>query len=180
MKKGTTELTGKNIKLRQYKPEDIKIIHEELGCNPAMMRYTGWNPYFSMESTERFIMGKIAAYEKSGDEVDEYSWVIESDGISSGIIGAYDSDEKERCIEIGYSVFQKNWGKGFASEALELVCDYLMKEEGYKRLKAWSATDNVASKKVLEKAGFVETGVKEDGINVEGEKFDQAFYEKTY
>ena len=52
-----------------------------------------------------------------------------------------------------------------------------MTEEGIEKIKAWSAVDNIASKKVLEKTGFIETEIIEASINVDGLKYDQIFFE---
>ena len=170
----TKNLKEDKLQLRRYTMSDADTIYENLGCDPKMMRYTGWNPYFSPEATRKFVADVIQKYE-TGEK--EYSWLITYKGEPVGTIGAYDYDAEQNCIEIGYSIFRRYWGNGFASRALKLVKDYLMQEEGIHTLKAWSADANIASKRVLEKAGFVQTEVKEAAINVNGEQFDQAIYE---
>ena len=169
----TKNLKEDKLQLRRYTMSDADTIYENLGCDPEMMRYTGWNPYFSLEATRKFLADVIQKYE-SGEK--EYSWLITHKGEPVGTIGAYDYDAEQNCIEIGYSIFREYWGKGFAFRALKLVKDYLMQEEGIHTLKAWSAEANIASKRVLEKAGFVQTEVKEAAINVNGEQFDQEIY----
>ena len=173
------QLRTKNLKedklhLRPYAMSDADTIYENLGCDPEMMRYTGWNPYFSLEVTRKFVADVIQKYD-SGEM--DYSWLITYKGEPVGTIGAYNYDVEQNCIEIGYSIFREYWGKGFASRALKLVKDYLMQEEGIHTLKAWSVDANIASKRVLKKAGFVQTEVKEAALNVNGEQFDQAIYE---
>ena len=170
----TKNLKEDKLQLRRYTMSDVATIYENLGCDPEMMRYTGWNPYFSLEATRKFLADVIQKYE-TGEK--EYSWLITYKGESVGTIGAYDYDAEQGCIEIGYSIFQEYWGNGYASIALKMVKDYLMQEEDIHVLKAWSADANIASKRVLEKAGFVQTEVKEAAINVNGEQFDQAIYE---
>ena len=170
----TKNLKEDKLQLRPYVMPDTDIIYENLGCDPEMMHYTGWNPYLSLEATRKCVAEVIQKYE-IGEK--EYSWLITYDGEQIGTIGAYDYDAEQNCIEIGYSIFREYWGKGFASHALKLVKDYLMKEEGIHTLRAWSADANIASKRVLEKAGFVQTEVKEAALNVNGKKYDQVIYE---
>ena len=170
----TKNLKEDKLQLRRYTMSDAVTIYENLGCDPEMMRYTGWNPYFSPEATRKFVADVIQKYE-AGEK--EYSWLITYKGQPVGTIGAYDYDAEQNCIEIGYSIFREYWGNGFASRALKLVKDYLMQEEGIHTLKAWRADANIASKRVLEKAGFVQTEVKEAALNVNGEQLDQAIYE---
>ena len=160
------------MNIRDCRIEDAEIIHRELGCNPAMMRYTGWNPYITLDSTKSFLENTIHA-DKG------FSWSIEQDGTVVGTIGAYDYDEEDGSIELGYSVFQKHWGCGYAMRAVALACDELASRLEIRRVKAWSASENTASKKVLERNGFRETGIRESAINVDGKAFDQVFYEKT-
>lgn len=174
MKKGTMEWIQGSIKIRKYKEIDGVVLYEKMGCNQEMMKYTGWNPYYSLEASQAFVSRVIANYELGED----YSWMIEVDSCPVGMIGAYDYNEKENSIEIGYSIFQDYWQKGYASLVVQMVCEYLMEEEGITLLKAWSAEENLASKRILEKCGFVETEIKEANINVAGVVYNQVFFEK--
>lgn len=176
MKQGTIVLHGQRVTLRRYAEGDGTTLHEKLGCDPDMMRFTGWNPYFSPESAERLVAETIEGYAAGSDE---YSWVIEVDGTPVGILGGYDFDATANSIEIGYSVFKEHWGHGYASEALALACDHLLKTESLSRLIAWSAADNIGSTTVLTRVGFVQTKTKEAALNVEGETYDQVFFEKA-
>lgn len=72
-----------------------------------------------------------------------------------GTIGAYDYCSQDDSIEIGYSIFQKYWRKGYATEVIKLVCDKLAVESSVKLIKAWCADENVASSKALARNGFV-------------------------
>ncbi len=156
------------MKIRKYKTEDVPIIHKELGCNPQMLLYTGWNPYETLEATREFI-----------ERVKEdYSWMIEVDGEAVGTIAAYDYQGEDSSIEIGYSIFQDHWGKGYASQAVALVVKELFSQNQIKCIRAWSAAENISSKRVLEKNGFVETEIREKAININGEQYNQVFYEK--
>lgn len=157
--------------IRKCKLEDAEILHKELGYNQEMLRYTGWNPYSSLAATKDFLSNAIASKE-------DYSWVIEEDESIIGTIGAYDYCSQDGSIEIGYSIFQNCWGKGYASQAIKLVCDELSIEHSVKFIKAWCADENIASVKALERNGFVRKEIIESAINVCGEKYDQVIYEK--
>ena len=157
------------VTLRNTRIEDADIIYQEIGCNQEMLNYTGWNPYNTLESTKEFILDRI-------NSNDSYSWVIKDDNTIVGIIGAYDFDPIDQSIEIGYSIFQRYWSKGYATKAVDLACDQL--EKSVQTIKAWSALDNIASRKVLENNGFQKSEVIESAINVEGKLYDQVIYER--
>jgi len=159
------------MKIRKHSIDDALIIHKELGCNPEMLHYTGWNPYSTLESTKDFISNAI-------NSESNYSWVIEEDNQVVGTIGAYDYNPLDESIEIGYSIFQSFWGKGYASQAVALVCDFLSSNTSIRCIKAWSADENIASQKVLERNGFMKKEIKESAINVNGESYNQVFFEK--
>lgn len=158
--------------IRECKLDDALILYKELGCNPEMLRYTAWNPYTSLESAKEFLLHAIVSKE-------DYSWIIEADGNVVGTIAAYDYCNKDGSIEIGYSIFQKWWRKGFATQAINLVCDKLSLENSVKIIKAWCADENIASAKALERNGFKRKGILDSEINVCGEKYKQVIYEKV-
>ena len=93
-----------------------------------------------------------------------------------GTIGAYDYDPEQNQIEVGFSIERASWGKGYAAEALETVLEYLTVEEGIARVTAWCASDNIASKRTLEKAGMRLSGVDVDGLEFDGQRYDKLDY----
>ncbi|UPK46755.1 GNAT family N-acetyltransferase [Paenibacillus pabuli] len=63
---------------------------------------------------------------------------------------------------VGYVLDQVQNGKGYMSEALQLVLNFARKEAGIRRVEAGALPDNAGSIRVLRKAGFHE----EDRQNV--------------
>lgn len=63
-----------------------------------------------------------------------------------------------RAAEIGYSFVPRCWGKGYASEAVDAVLNYLFEERGILRASASFHPENVASAMLLERAGFLWEG----------------------
>lgn len=86
--------------------EDAEDIYKNIGCDKEMSKYTGWNPYFTLEST----IAKVEADLKSKDS---YSWVIRKSDEFVGIVGAYEYASERKSIEIGYSIVRDFWGKGY-------------------------------------------------------------------
>ena len=60
--------------------------------------------------------------------------------------------------ELGYRVAQHVAGRGVATAAVREMCQLAAAQHGLRTLKAAAALDNVASQKVLAKAGFVPVG----------------------
>ena len=78
---------------------------------------------------------------------------------------------------IGYAIILLA-GNGYAAEALRAVLEYLTVQEGIARVIAWCASDNIASKRTLEKAGMRLSGIVAGGLEVDGQRYDKI--ENTY
>ena len=82
------------------------------------------------------------------------------------VIGYISINTVDPCPEIGYSLLPESWGKGFATEALDLLLKMWWSlprrsieesgaEEGdVEKVFALSHIDNIGSYRVLEKCGF--------------------------
>ena len=57
--------------------------------------------------------------------------------------------------EIGYHVAKKHTGKGYATEAVMAFLPVIMESLGIDRISGLCAAENAASRKVLEKCGFL-------------------------
>jgi RimJ/RimL family protein N-acetyltransferase len=88
-----------------------------------------------------------------------------------GSIGLFHTDWEVRSVEIGYGVRGDQRGKGYASEALGAVARWALAEGGIQRAWLTANTDNVASVRVAEKAGFHRegtlrrAGLEDDGLH---------------
>ena len=61
--------------------------------------------------------------------------------------------------EIGYWFGVPHWGRGYATEAARAVIDYAFDDLGHETLEGGARVSNPASRRVLEKCGYVWTGV---------------------
>jgi len=65
--------------------------------------------------------------------------------------------------ELGYRVAQRVAGRGVATATVRELCQLAAEQYGLRMLKARTTRDNVASQKVLTKAGFVPVGPADIG-----------------
>ena len=167
----TSELQTERLLLRRYRPEDADGLYEYFGKDPAMFRYSGWNPYatpeMARETVNRFV-------EKYGDR-HFYGWVMDCEDVLAGTIGAY--DYKDDKIEVGMSVKRDCWGRGYAAEALKAVLNYLTEHEKISCVTAWCAPENTGSKKAMEKAGMQLVKTEKGGLAVGDKVYDKLIYE---
>ena len=97
-------------------------------------------------------------------------WIIEDkEGACVGNL-SFKGLNTDGSVEIGYGISEAFCGKGYATEAVNAVVDWAMGQPGIARIEAETDPDNMASQRVLEKCGFIPSGV----IGEEGPRFIKA------
>ncbi len=68
--------------------------------------------------------------------------------------------QPDREIEVGYTLAEASWGKGYATEATLALMGYALQQFGIKDFVAYTDALNLASNRVLEKCGFSQIGTE--------------------
>lgn len=85
-------------------------------------------------------------------------WMIErKDGTHVGEL-CFKGIDPAGSAEIGYGIAENHQGRGYATEAVSVITDWALKQPGVTSIAAETEAANIASQKVLMKAGFVPTG----------------------
>ena len=82
--------------------------------------------------------------------------LVSDDGSVLGRFNLYDIEDG--CANVGYRVAQRAAGRGLATATLEELCRLAADRHGLRTLEAATSHRNVASQRVLVKAGFVPVG----------------------
>jgi len=69
-----------------------------------------------------------------------------------------------RIGELGYELHRQHWGRGYMTEALNAAVDFGFDRMGLNRVQVGMHPDNMASRRVAEKAGFQAEGVLRDWV----------------
>ena len=94
-------------------------------------------------------------------------WFIErKDGSHVGDL-CFKGFQPDGSVEIGYGIAEENQGYGYATEAVDAVTAWALKQPGVCRVDAETEPENRASQRVLEKCGFVPSGI----MGEEGPRF---------
>jgi RimJ/RimL family protein N-acetyltransferase len=106
-----------------------------------------------------------------------YPFAIALDDRAVGSISAFRQENiHRRTAEIGYYVAEEHWGKGVCGEAVRQICRYLFKNTDIIRVFAEPFAQNAASRRVLEKAGFVREGTLTANAVKNGRILDMEMY----
>lgn len=107
----------------------------------------------------------------------ETFFAIAVESAAVGGVGFVLRDDVERVsAEVGYWLGERFWGRGIATEAVEAVSRYAIKEHGLTRLFAIPFASNTASCRVLEKAGYTLEARLRRGAIKDGQIVDQLQY----
>ena len=166
-------LTTERLVLRPPDITDAPALYKSIGRDERITRYTGWNPYLSLEAAKR----KIADDLETASQGEGWSWIITAGGRLIGTVGAYDVDRDTVSAELGLTIIQSEWGKGYGAEALTSVVSHLLCEDGLNRVCAWCHADNVASEKAMRRAGMTLEGVFRQAMrDPSGKLVDQKWF----
>lgn len=104
-----------------------------------------------------------------GESPPDPGWLVirARDGLAIGEIG-FGFEVEPGVLTGGYGFAAVAWGRGYASEALTTVLTHVLGQPGAKRVVAEALRSNVASWRVMEKAGmrFVRELEREEGGTV--------------
>ena len=86
-------------------------------------------------------------------------WMIElADGVHVGEL-CFKGRGADGSVEIGYGISEAYRGCGYASEAVDAAVRWALRQPGIARVEAETEADNAASRRILEKCGFLPSGI---------------------
>ena len=113
----------------------------------------------------------------SADENETFAFAITVDNTVIGSIGIFRQENIHRqTAELGYYIAEEYWGKGIMTEAVRQICEYVFRESDIIRIYAEPFVYNIASCRVLEKAGFQYEGTLRSNAVKNGKVMDMKMY----
>ena len=144
--------------LRPIQKNDTDRLHE-MYCNPAVMKYIYDGNTFTKEKTIERVDECLLHWKNNGFGV--YMLIEKSTQLTAGYcVLRYFVNEHPYLdgeIEIGYILDEPFWGKGYATEAVRACIQHGFEKHYFKKILATILPDNIASQKVVEKAGMIFT-----------------------
>lgn len=107
------------------------------------------------------------------------SFAVVVDDAVGGVSFRVNTDIERVSAEIGYWLGASHWNKGIMSAAVRAVTEYAFEQFSLTRLFAVPFAGNIASQRVLEKAGYVREGVLRRSVIKDGEVLDQVLFAIT-
>ena len=94
--------------------------------------------------------------------------VADDDSKIVGLVQLADIHWIHRTAQFGVWVGPEHWGRGHATRATQLVCDYATRELGLRQVRLSVAAGHEAALAVYRKAGFVDEGTQRGAVLIGG------------
>ena len=162
-------LEGKTVNLKIMEKDDLPFFMSWVN-NPDF--FGEYNPLHQMSKTE---------LEKLLDNPSDFKpfFIERKDGSKIGFIAHFHVlhlGTGTKQLEIGYALLPSERGKGYGTEALEMMVDYLFLARDTVRIQVQTDPRNVASQRIIEKAGFKKEGTLRKILFMRGELRDCYIY----
>jgi len=144
------------ILLRELKETDGKAVLE-YASDPEVVRYMDWGPN-SKEETEAFIQRSLDAQNERPRLHHTLAITLIVNQMLIGSCGINVSNPDNREGWIGYCLNKLFWNEGYATETVRALLDFGFGELNLHRIFATCDPANLASARVLEKAGMKREG----------------------
>jgi len=162
-----------NIAIRTWRIEDASNLAQALNNKKIHENLRDGLPFpYTTSDAEDYISAMLSA-----DSDSVYAWAITVDAVAVGSIGAFRKDNIHRLTaEMGYYLAEEYWGKGVMTEVIKQACHYIFENTNIVRIFAEPHASNIASCRVLEKAGFVYEGTLRKNAIKDGRLIDTKMY----
>jgi len=166
-------LETERLILRKVTKEDIEDMNL-YGSDEEVSKYVTWNTQETIADTKGFVEFVLNKYENK--QVSPWGIEYKENGKFIGTIDFVWWQPNHKIAEIGYVISKDYWGKGLTTEVAKELVKFGFEEMDLVRVQARCDVENIASARVMEKAGMTLEGIIRKGIFVKGEHRDLKMY----
>jgi RimJ/RimL family protein N-acetyltransferase len=157
--------------LRRWDRDDLRCV-EEATQDPDIPRGTIVPATFTPKEGLAWIERQWSRHDEGAGLSQAIADADSNEALGAGVLTA----RKPGTVEIGYWVIPRARGRGLGSRAVALLARWAVTEAALARVEALVVPDNVASQRVLEKAGFRREGHLRSYLEFERQRADALIY----
>ncbi len=146
-------ISGKRLHLREFNATDDQKVFF-MSREAGMLRWIPDQVYEDLEETRQVLGFLMEQYQPDADPASVpivFAVVISE---TCDLIGHVGLSPIAGGVEIGYAIESCQQGRGYAAEAVELMIEWAFSQFRLDSIQGIVAAENIASARVLEKAGF--------------------------
>lgn len=151
--KGTVNLETDRFKLRRFNINDVHDVYYNWASIEDCVKYNATSILKNEEEAKELVSNWLLSYISKS----YYHWAIvdkDTDEVIGSISASNFSDFKKRC-EVGYTIANKRWNEGIATEVLQRIIVFLTEEIKINKIIAMHDFRNIASGAVMQKCGMI-------------------------
>lgn len=150
------DIETERLLLKNISMEDRNFIYNQFSDDEVNRYLFDAEPLANLQEAEEL----IKFYIQSEPRI-QHRWIIirKSDGVKMGTCGFHCWNKKESKVEVGYDLKKEFWGIGYMQEAMREIISFAKNNMNLKEIRACISTDNIRSKNLVEKLGFVISGL---------------------
>lgn len=153
---GTRPIRTDRLVLRQWSVDDAQQMYDNWASDTEVTRFVTWPPHPHVNATRSLLTGWVQGY----DDPASFNWAIWLDDVIIGQTAVVHWEPQVELAEVGYCFGARWWSHGYATETLKAVMAYLFDVVGVNKVEASHDPANIASGKVMDKAGMVTEGLR--------------------
>lgn len=143
--------------------DDVELFN--LMSNKNLTKFLTWEPHQEIETTQNLISALIDS--QVNDKA--YHWCVMFNSKIIGLVSLIDVRRKIRTwtlnrAELSYWISPEFQGKGHATEAAKSVVEFGFKNLSLRKIIIAHASQNIESKRICEKLGFIQYAYEHDAF----------------
>lgn len=166
-------MEGLNIRLRALEPKDLDILYEwendqklwTVGCTTAPFSRHVLEQYIENSHHDIYSTGQLRFMI---DTINQPTQTI-------GMVDLYSFEPFHMRSGVGIMIHEDFRGKGYGSEAIDLIIEYVFSFMNFKQLFCEVTSDNSKSLILFKSKGFIQTGTRKEWIR-RGNKYIDAHF----
>jgi [ribosomal protein S5]-alanine N-acetyltransferase len=175
---GLRRIDGDGVYLRAPEARDYLEWAELRDASRAFL--TPWEPTWAQDETARgSYRYKLRRYTEDARDDKAYTFFVlleEDDTLVGGVTLSNVRRGVAQMASMGYWAGEAFAGKGYITAAVRAVVAYAFDDLGLHRIEAACQPDNIASRRVLAKAGFTEEGAARAYLKINGAWRDHVLF----
>lgn len=141
------------LTIRRFRADDAATF-AQYRSDADVARYQSWDTPYTLAQAEQFVTGLAAAHPDAPGEWFQFAVEETASACHVGDVAAFIESDDPRLATVGVTLAPSAQGRGYATEALTALLDYLFGQRGKHRVSASCDTRNHASAALLERLGM--------------------------
>jgi ribosomal-protein-alanine N-acetyltransferase len=163
------QIDTQRLCLRRLSLDDAYAMYNGWAQDRRVTEYVTWKPHASLEETKAILAHWIARYDHGLCQ-----WGI-VERHTDKLIGTISYEDNKANLNVGYALAYDSWNKGYATEALRAVIDYVWDTTVVDSISCGHIVGNPASGRVMQKAGMQYVRTQSQALG--GMQVDLSMYE---